>query len=188
MTDYSSSFGYMTATNDSRCGLVQITVNPPSGHIGFEVDCSPSGEVQSEPVNVSALSFSDVGTPGGSGAASLTVSMPGHVITDAISYRFGSSPPAQPGAPTGLSASLSGSTVNLSWTAPTGGATGYAIYRDSVFLKNVTGTGTTDVPGSGTHTYTAYAYNSSACGTAQGPASNDAVAALSGDSVGVLAT
>jgi chitodextrinase len=64
-----------------------------------------------------------------------------------------------PSVPTGLSATAaSSSQINLSWTASTDdvGVTGYRIYRDGVYLKEVatTSTSDTELASSTTYTYT----------------------------------
>ena len=60
-----------------------------------------------------------------------------------------------PAAPTGLSASgVSGSQVNLSWTASVG-ATGYYVYRNSVYVGS---TGTTSYSDTGLTCGTSYSY------------------------------
>ena len=70
--------------------------------------------------------------------------------------------PTPPNPPSGLSASASGSTVNLSWTASAGSPvpTGYTLYRGTVsggpytLVKTaLTTTSTTDTPGNGTFFY-----------------------------------
>jgi len=64
-----------------------------------------------------------------------------------------------PSAPTGLTATAaSSSQINLSWIASTDnvGVTGYDVYRNGTFLKNVTGTSTTDIGLTPSTTYSYY--------------------------------
>jgi chitodextrinase len=64
-----------------------------------------------------------------------------------------------PSAPTGLTATAaSSSQINLSWIASTDnvGVTGYDVYRNGTFLKNVTGTSTTDIGLTASTTYSYY--------------------------------
>ena len=72
-----------------------------------------------------------------------------------------------PNPPTALSASLSGSSVSLSWTASEGGATSYtvkaktsAIGTYSDVVTNNSGTTYTDTLSSGTKWYRVFAVNS----------------------------
>jgi hypothetical protein len=72
-------------------------------------------------------------------------------------------PPPPPAAPTGLTGTVSASTVSLSWTASSGSPTptGYSLYRGSIhggpytLVKTaLTSTSTTDTPPNGTWFYT----------------------------------
>ncbi|WP_432886289.1 cellulose binding domain-containing protein [Kribbella sp. CA-245084] len=74
-----------------------------------------------------------------------------------------------PGAPTGLSGTASGTSVNLSWSAASG-ATSYNIYRNGSKVGSPSGTSYTD---SGLSANTAYSYQVSASNSAgEGPKSN----------------
>ncbi|MBR7837086.1 fibronectin type III domain-containing protein [Actinospica durhamensis] len=66
-----------------------------------------------------------------------------------------------PSAPTGLTASGTASTINLSWTAPSGGATGYQILRDGTVIATTSSTSYTDpsLPVSSAHSYTVKAFD-----------------------------
>ncbi|GAA2860789.1 glycoside hydrolase family 18 protein [Streptosporangium fragile] len=64
-----------------------------------------------------------------------------------------------PAAPTGLTATVSGTSVALKWTASSG-ATGYHVYRNGTKVAGPTGTAYTDSPGAGTHAYQVTAHNS----------------------------
>ena len=68
-----------------------------------------------------------------------------------------------PGAPGDLHVTgTSGSSVSLSWNAPSGAVTGYRVYEDASVRATVTGTSTTisGLPACSSHTYTVSAYNS----------------------------
>lgn len=76
-------------------------------------------------------------------------------------------PPPPPNAPTGLTGTVSASTVSLSWTASSGSPvpTAYTLYRGtvhggpySVVKSGLTSTSTTDTPPNGTWFYTVAAY------------------------------
>ena len=77
---------------------------------------------------------------------------------------------APPSVPTGLSAPTdTASSVGLSWTASTGGATGYTIYRNGTQIGTSTTTTYTDstVSPSTTYQYTVDAYNGAGTHSAQ---------------------
>ena len=76
-------------------------------------------------------------------------------------------PPPPPNAPTGLSGTVSASTVSLSWTASSGSPTptAYTLYRGtvhggpySIVKSGLTSTSTTDTPPNGTWFYVVAAY------------------------------
>jgi len=76
-------------------------------------------------------------------------------------------PPPPPNSPTGLAATVSASTVSLSWTASSGSPapTAYTLYRGtvhggpySIVKSGLTSTSTTDTPPNGTWFYTVAAY------------------------------
>jgi hypothetical protein len=78
-----------------------------------------------------------------------------------------SQPANPPQPPTGLAASVSGSTVSLSWTASSGTPvpTGYTLYRGtahngpySTVKSGLTSTSTTDTPANGTYFYVTAAF------------------------------
>jgi hypothetical protein len=64
-----------------------------------------------------------------------------------------------PLAPLGLAATVVSGTVELSWhpASDSSGITGYRLLRDGQSLANVNGTGATDVPSVGSHSYTVVA-------------------------------
>ncbi len=67
-------------------------------------------------------------------------------------------------APTGVTASLSGSHVTVSWTAPVSTSTpvaGYYVYRNGGVVANTAGTSITDTIGPGVYTYVVAAYDAS---------------------------
>ena len=69
-----------------------------------------------------------------------------------------------PTAPTGVTASLSGSHVTVSWTAPASTSTpvaGYYVYRNGGVVANTAGTSVADTVGPGVYTYTVAAYDAS---------------------------
>jgi fibronectin type 3 domain-containing protein len=79
-------------------------------------------------------------------------------------YQLGGSPSSTPQPPTGLSAAATSGRVELSWTAPSGGAASYRIYRQSADgswpqfpVATVAGSGTTYVD-TGLNNGTAYTY------------------------------
>jgi hypothetical protein len=73
-----------------------------------------------------------------------------------------------PGAPTGLSGTASGTSVNLTWSAASG-ATGYNVYRNGTKVGSPSGTSYTD---SGLSANTTYSYQVSASNSAgEGPKS-----------------
>lgn len=77
------------------------------------------------------------------------------------------SPPSAPNPATGLTAVDHTSSVDLSWTASVGGATGYQVKRGSTVLGTTSGTSYTDNTPGATRplTYTVTAYNSNSGGT-----------------------
>ena len=87
----------------------------------------------------------------------------------AVFHQFSSSNPP-PSVPTGLSAPTdTASSVGLSWTASSGGATGYTIYRNGTQIGTSTTTTYTDstVSPSTTYQYTVDAYNGAGTHSAQ---------------------
>ena len=77
---------------------------------------------------------------------------------------------APPSVPTGLSAPTdTASSVGLSWTVSTGGATGYTIYRNGTQIGTSSTTTYTDatVSPSTTYQYTVDAYNGAGTHSAQ---------------------
>jgi M6 family metalloprotease-like protein len=104
------------------------------------------------------LNISGIGAAGAT--ISFTVTLPG-----------GGNPP-----PTNLSANMSGTSVALSWTAPSAtGVTGYRVFRNSTFLANVTGATNTSYTDSAVTIGTAYAYHVTAMyGSNESGASNTA--------------
>ena len=87
----------------------------------------------------------------------------------AVFHQLSSSNPA-PSVPTGLSAPTdTASSVGLSWTASTGGATGYTIYRNGTQIGTSTSPTYTDstVSPSTTYQYTVDAYNGAGTHSAQ---------------------
>ncbi|MEU8206285.1 glycosyl hydrolase family 18 protein [Streptosporangium sp. NPDC049046] len=77
----------------------------------------------------------------------------------AVSVTVGGSQPP-PSAPSGLAATVSGTSVALRWNASSG-ATGYNVYRNGTKVGAPTGTTYTDSPGAGTHSYQVSATNAS---------------------------
>ncbi|MER6830543.1 glycosyl hydrolase family 18 protein [Streptosporangium sp. NPDC000563] len=77
----------------------------------------------------------------------------------AISVTVGGSQPP-PSAPSGLAATVSGTSVALRWNASSG-ATGYNVYRNGTKIGAPTATSYTDSPGAGTHSYQVSATNAS---------------------------
>ncbi|MFF5115183.1 carbohydrate binding domain-containing protein [Streptosporangium sp. NPDC000509] len=77
----------------------------------------------------------------------------------AISVTVGGSQPP-PSAPSGLAATVSGTSVALRWNASSG-ATGYNVYRNGTKVGAPTATTYTDSPGAGTHSYQVSATNAS---------------------------
>jgi len=88
-----------------------------------------------------------------------------------------------PTAPTGLAGTAaSSSQINLSWGASTDnvGVTGYDVYRNGAFLKNVTGTSTSDTGLSASTTYTYYVKAKDAAGNASAQSSTVSATTQSG--------
>lgn len=74
--------------------------------------------------------------------------------------------PQPPAAPTNLRATVSGTTVTLTWDASVG-AVGYKLYRDNVLIAFLAGTSFSETLSEGrTYTYTLAAYNSYGVSTA----------------------
>jgi hypothetical protein len=99
------------------------------------------------------------------GAVTNPVARPAIGNWDAGAYQSGSVVP--PNAPTGLSASVSVSTITLNWTASTGSPvpTAYTLYRGTVhggpyavIKSGITALTTTDTPANGTYFYTVTGY------------------------------
>lgn len=84
------------------------------------------------------------------------VSLSSNVVT------VGAAAPAGPAAPKDLIAYRYGSYITVAWSS-VANATGYALYRNDLFLKNVTGLTTDDksVSGNTTYVYKVQAYNAS---------------------------
>ncbi|MGQ7886398.1 CBM96 family carbohydrate-binding protein [Paenibacillus sp. WC2504] len=79
-----------------------------------------------------------------------------------------------PSAPSGLTGSAaSSSQINLSWNASTDnvGVTGYDVYRNGTFLKNVSGTSTSDTGLTASTTYSYYVKAKDAAGNASAQSS-----------------
>lgn len=97
-------------------------------------------------------------------------------------------PPAAPNPATGLSAVLTSATsVNLSWTASSGGADGYEIRRNGVALLTQVGTTYTDsAKPAGAVTYQVFAYSTSAGGTTYAAGTNAVTVGGVSDSCGIL--
>ncbi|HWD81373.1 MAG TPA: cellulose binding domain-containing protein, partial [Kribbella sp.] len=81
-----------------------------------------------------------------------------------------------PGAPTGLSGTASGTSVNLSWSAVSG-ATSYNVYRNGTKVGSPTGTSYTD---SGLAASTSYSYQVSASNSAGEGAKSSSVSVTTG--------
>ncbi|MEU3169981.1 glycosyl hydrolase family 18 protein [Streptosporangium sp. NPDC006930] len=77
----------------------------------------------------------------------------------AISVTVGGSQPP-PSVPSGLAATVNGTSVSLRWNASSG-ATGYNVYRNGTKVGAPTATSYTDSPGAGTHSYQVSATNAS---------------------------
>jgi hypothetical protein len=156
------------------CGYVYITGTPFAGALSMYITStgSPSG---GENGNAYTADYSN-GSPGGSLTVTVTwysgLNQTGSVVgSESVSGTYGTSPPSAPGAPTGLTTTPNSTGVTLAWTAPSGGANVYGLYRDGAFLKNTTGTSTTDAV-AGAHDYYVVGTNTSACGNSTGPTSN----------------
>ncbi|MFF0266614.1 cellulose binding domain-containing protein [Kribbella sp. NPDC004536] len=81
-----------------------------------------------------------------------------------------------PGAPTGLSGTASGTSVNLNWSAVSG-ATSYSVYRNGTKVGTPTGTSYTD---SGLTANTSYTYQVSASNSAGEGAKSNSVSVTTG--------
>ncbi|TCC29856.1 cellulose binding domain-containing protein [Kribbella sindirgiensis] len=89
-----------------------------------------------------------------------------------------------PGAPTGLSGTASGTSVNLSWSA-TSGATSYNVYRNGTKVGSPTGTSYTD---SGLTANTSYSYQVSASNSAGEGAKSNSISVTTGTGGGNTGT
>ncbi|MGW0592236.1 carbohydrate binding domain-containing protein [Streptosporangium sp. NPDC002607] len=78
----------------------------------------------------------------------------------AISVTVGNDQPPPPSVPSGLAATVSGTSVSLRWNASSG-ATGYNVYRNGTKVGSATGTTFSETPGAGTHSYQVSATNAS---------------------------
>jgi chitinase len=78
----------------------------------------------------------------------------------AVSVTVGNDQPPPPSVPSGLAATVSGTSVSLRWNASSG-ASAYNVYRNGTKVAAPTGTSYTDTPGAGTHTYQVSASNPS---------------------------
>jgi hypothetical protein len=125
--------------------------------------------------------------PGASGTAALSVTNPLSTAMGSYTVTAGTAPDAMhaaasanatfwvdtlaPNPPTGLKATVKANRVTLSWTAPAdqgvSGVARYTVYRGATPAGSSTATNYTDVPGSGTWTYTVVAVD--AAGNASGP-------------------
>ncbi|MGS2648447.1 carbohydrate binding domain-containing protein [Streptosporangium sp. LJ11] len=77
----------------------------------------------------------------------------------AVSVTVGNDQPPPPSVPSGLAATVSGTSVSLRWNASSG-ATSYNVYRNGTRVGTPTATSYTDTPGAGTHGYQVSASNS----------------------------
>ncbi|MGW6196069.1 cellulose binding domain-containing protein [Kribbella sp. NPDC055110] len=89
-----------------------------------------------------------------------------------------------PGAPTGLSGTASGTSVNLNWSAASG-ATSYNVYRNGTKVGSPTGTSYTD---SGLSANTSYSYQVSASNSAGEGAKSSSVSVTTGTGGGNTGT
>ncbi|TCC19529.1 cellulose binding domain-containing protein [Kribbella speibonae] len=89
-----------------------------------------------------------------------------------------------PGAPTGLSGTASGTSVNLSWSAASG-ATSYNVYRNGTKVGSPTGTSYTD---SGLSANTSYSYQVSASNSAGEGAKSSSISVTTGTGGGNTGT
>ncbi|OUC94165.1 carbohydrate binding domain-containing protein [Streptosporangium minutum] len=98
-----------------------------------------------------------------------------------VSVVIGNDTPPPPAAPTGLTATVGGANVALSWN-PSSNATGYNVYRDGAKVGSPATTAYTDTPGAGTHTYQVSAVNPAG----ESPRSAQVSATVGGDQSGTL--
>ena len=90
----------------------------------------------------------------------------------AVSVTVGTGQPQLPSVPSGLAATVSGTSVSLRWNASSGAAA-YNVYRNGTKVAAPTGTSYTDTPGTGTHTYQVSASNSAGESARSGQVSAD---------------
>lgn len=175
-TGSSTCTGNTTPTSAAVDGLERLLTSLSSRH-----GLNPQGTVHYvNPVNASTKDVATISghrdweataCPGGTLYASLP-----SIRSDVATRMAGGTPAAAPAAPTALTASSSGGTASLSWTAPgsDGGAavTAYQLFRSTTTPVPTTGTAvysgagtsTTDSPAAGTYYYAVRACNAVGCG------------------------
>ncbi len=138
------------------------TVGSSDGIPYTERESTPQGSAFEEDITAGAAGAQ-------SGTATLAKSTDWYAVVATFVPASGSASPA-PSVPTGLATtSDTASSVGLSWTASTGGATGYTVYRNGTALGTTTTATYTDstVAPSTTYQYTVDAYNSGGTHSAQ---------------------
>ncbi|MFP2906212.1 DNRLRE domain-containing protein [Pyxidicoccus sp. 3LFB2] len=109
---------------------------------------------------------------------------------DLITSGGGTGDTQPPSVPSNVTASgVSSSQINLSWSASSDnvGVTGYALYRNNVFLKNVSGTSTSDTGLTASTTYSYYVRAQDAAGNTSGNSVTVTATTQSGGGTGTCA-
>jgi hypothetical protein len=173
--------GAVSSSDDAQCSQV-VSVQPSSSYTlsGFVegnyvyIGDSGTGAADTSDWTPSATSWTQLSATFTTGASTTSVTVYVHGWYAQGTYHAddmsltgpggGGGGSGTPAAPAGLAVTgVTSSSVSLSWAAPSGGVTGYYVYRNGSRTATVSGTSTTvsGLAASTTYTFAVSAYNSS---------------------------